>query len=346
MNRRAFIISGAVAGSYVGLMRAGITSLFEFNRSRPTLGLIGLGTRGLRRLEETRGNTLVTLKAICDVDEQRLHSALAKVHTNRRSADILATRDAARIFADPQIEAVAIAASGSATARLIKQAVNAGKHVLIEAPWAGTLSESAAIAGTASQTSKVVHQCTYDPDWDDDYFDAYVASAQQDVVFAHLSIAIGATDPTSAPPILFEGFDLLGVVTRWIKPESKVHITSISNGPSHPLGDRADVRFSFPSAEDKHIVMSIIRTPNLRDGELKATIETRTNTGQRGLFNIHSEALPGGKVPVSKSLVRFLDLSARPPRDQALSAQRSHQLNSLVLSAQESLTHRRNVRIS
>jgi hypothetical protein len=343
MNRRQFIISGTVAGSYVALMRPDITSLLTFNRERLGLGLIGLGTRGIRRLEDVRASSLVNVKAICDVDEKRLNSALARVNKSWASLNILGTRDAGRIFEDPEIKAVAIAASGSATPGLIRQASKAGKHVLVEAPWAPSVSESAAIAAMAGQSSNTIHQGTYDPDWDDDYFDNHVASAQKNVTFAHLSIAIGATDTEIARPVLFEGVDLLGATTRWLGAGSSVNITSISSG--HPFGDSAAVRFDFPSGEGQQIVMSIFRTPQLSAGEFQGTIETRTRTGQEGIFKVLSQSLSSGDAPISKSLIRFVDLSSRVLGDQASRAQRAHQINRLILSAKESLEHRRAVRL-
>jgi hypothetical protein len=345
MNRRQFILSGTVAGSYLALMRADVTSLFRHKKEPLGLGIIGLGERGARRLEDARASVLTDVKAICDVDERLLRSVLSSVNSGSRSTDVLGTPDADLIFADPDVKAVAIAASSSATAELIRRASAAGKHVLVEAPWSNSVADSASITTVAARSPNIIYQCTYDPDWDDDYFDLCVAPSQKDVVFAHLSIAVGVKEERVTSPLLFEGMDLLGATTRWMGVGSEAHISSISSGGSQPFCESAAVRFSFPSNDGKDIVMSIVRTPQLSSGELQATIETRTKSGQQGIFRAQSQRFLDGETQLSKNLIHFVNLTAIVPDNKSLRVQRSHQLNSLILSAQESVEHRRAVRL-
>ena len=112
--------------------------------SAPRIGIIGCGLIGKKRRAALPPGTFA---AACDLDLARAES-LAAGHG-------YATTDAARIFADPQIDAVIICTLNSALAPLTLAAIRAGKHVLVEKPGAITVAaaEELLAAATAAQVS-------------------------------------------------------------------------------------------------------------------------------------------------------------------------------------------------
>lgn len=67
------------------------------------------------------------------------------VHAGRKFGFQVSTTDTDTVFSDPQINTVVITTRHDSHARLVCQALNAGKHVFVEKPLALTLAELAAI---------------------------------------------------------------------------------------------------------------------------------------------------------------------------------------------------------
>lgn len=67
-----------------------------------------------------------------------------------------ATSDAARIFDDPEIDAVVISTRHASHAGLVKAALAAGKHVFVEKPMATTIADCQAIAEAQARSGRIV----------------------------------------------------------------------------------------------------------------------------------------------------------------------------------------------
>jgi len=114
------------------------------------VGVIGLGYWGpnlLRNFAESEG---ATLRAVCDLRADRLATSAA------RYPGVTTTRDVSALLADPSIDAVAIATPVSTHFELAMAALNAGKHVLVEKPLAGSSEEGLRLIEAAERRGLVL----------------------------------------------------------------------------------------------------------------------------------------------------------------------------------------------
>jgi len=103
------------------------------NETPLRIGLVGLGDIAVRgHLPALDRNPRAVLVAAADPDAERLAAAPAGVRT---------TADAAALFDDPDIDAIIIATPPSATAGLVRAALEAGKWVLAEKPLGLSVAE-------------------------------------------------------------------------------------------------------------------------------------------------------------------------------------------------------------
>ena len=106
----------------------------------PRFAIIGCGLIGRKRLGSLPSGVFT---AACDLDLARAEQLVATAKTG------YATNDAARVFADPTIDAVIVCTLNAALAPLALAAVRAGKHVLIEKPGAIRASELEVLVAAA-----------------------------------------------------------------------------------------------------------------------------------------------------------------------------------------------------
>ncbi len=123
----------------------------------PNIAVIGCGYWG-KNVVRTFYN-LGALRCVCDVRSQALEAA-------RQNYGVQTTPDIAVVLADPEVEAVAIAAPAAQHYQLVRQALEAGKHVLVEKPLALALAEGRHLAKIAESRSRVLmvgHILQYHP---------------------------------------------------------------------------------------------------------------------------------------------------------------------------------------
>ncbi len=100
------------------------------------------------------------LMGLCELDEDRA------ADFRRRHPGVWVEGDLDAALADPRIEAVAIATPPHTHFNLVRRALEAGKHVLVEKPLARTAEESAALIGIAEQRNLTLmpgHTFLYSP---------------------------------------------------------------------------------------------------------------------------------------------------------------------------------------
>ncbi|MBI3402932.1 MAG: Gfo/Idh/MocA family oxidoreductase [Acidobacteria bacterium] len=115
-----------------------------------SVGIIGLGYWGpnlLRNFAESAG---ARVTAVCDLRDDRLAAAAA------RYPGIATTKDARDIFANPAVDAVAIATPVSTHADLALRALQAGKHVLVEKPMAASSADARRLIEEAARRRRVL----------------------------------------------------------------------------------------------------------------------------------------------------------------------------------------------
>ena len=93
----------------------------------PRIAIIGCGLIGRKRLAALPAGAFA---AACDLELGRAEQLVASARTG------YATDDAARVLADPAIDAVIVCTLNAALAPLALAAIRAGKHVLVEKPGA------------------------------------------------------------------------------------------------------------------------------------------------------------------------------------------------------------------
>lgn len=101
-----------------------------------TIGIIGCGYWGPNLLRNFAENEGAELSWICDLDEKRLSSI------KRRYPATSATTDYKQLLADKALDAVAIATPVATHFKFAKEALESGKHVLIEKPFTASVREA------------------------------------------------------------------------------------------------------------------------------------------------------------------------------------------------------------
>ena len=100
-----------------------------------TVGIIGCGYWGPNLLRNFSENEGAELRWMCDLDARRL-SALG-----RRYPSVETTRDHRQLIADPRLDAVVISTPVGTHYQFAKEALVAGKHVLVEKPLTASARE-------------------------------------------------------------------------------------------------------------------------------------------------------------------------------------------------------------
>jgi predicted dehydrogenase len=107
------------------------------------VGVVGLGMISRPHLEGYKAATGADLVAVCDIDPAR-----AEAEGERYGAT--AYTDLAELLADPRIDAVALQLPHQLHHRLAKQALEAGKHVIVEKPLTVSEAEAEDLIATAA----------------------------------------------------------------------------------------------------------------------------------------------------------------------------------------------------
>ena len=134
--------------SFVGAAAVPAFAAAASDRSR--MGAIGTGGRGTYLTEQFREHG-AEMAAVCDVYERRLENG-------RRAASpgAAAHYDYRRLLDDATIDAVVIATPDHLHARMLIDAVEAGKHVYIEKPLARTVDEGFRMIDAVRRTGRTV----------------------------------------------------------------------------------------------------------------------------------------------------------------------------------------------
>jgi predicted dehydrogenase len=104
--------------------------------SPTTIGVIGCGYWGPNLLRNFSENEDARLRWMCDLDTKRLETF------GRRYPSAKTTTDYRQLLADPQLDAVTIATPVSTHFNFAREALEAGKHVLVEKPFTANVREA------------------------------------------------------------------------------------------------------------------------------------------------------------------------------------------------------------
>ena len=117
---------------------------------RLAVAVVGCGYWGPVLARNFASCPLTAVTAVCDQDSTRLGKATVFAPQARPH------RDVREVFDDPDIDAVAIATPVGTHARLATQALEAGKHVLVEKPLATSVREAEALVRKAKEARRVL----------------------------------------------------------------------------------------------------------------------------------------------------------------------------------------------
>jgi predicted dehydrogenase len=129
-------------------------------RQRLGLAVIGAGYWGpnlVRTAQQTAG---VHLEYLCDLDVDRARTVLGEYSTVRATASL------DEVLADPNVTAVAVATPAATHLAVARQALAAGKHVLVEKPLAANLDDGRDLVELAERNGLVLmldHTYCYTP---------------------------------------------------------------------------------------------------------------------------------------------------------------------------------------
>jgi predicted dehydrogenase len=129
--------------------------------SRPIrIAVVGYGYWGPNIVRNVVERPEVELWGVCELDADRLAKFAARYPRERTCGSF------EDVLADPDVDAVSIATPPSTHARLVAQALQAGKHVLVEKPLAMTATDAEALVALAERQGLVLmpgHTFLYSP---------------------------------------------------------------------------------------------------------------------------------------------------------------------------------------
>ena len=116
------------------------------------IALIGYGYWGPNVAKNIFANKKLKLHTICDLKQVRLE----KAH-NLYVEQFRYETDYHKILSNPDINAVAIVVETSAHFQVVKDALNAGKHVYVEKPFTSTVREAEELTRLAVSRGLIIH---------------------------------------------------------------------------------------------------------------------------------------------------------------------------------------------
>ena len=124
------------------------------------LAVIGAGYWGPNLVRTAAATPALRLEWLCDLDEERAQAVLGRYTTVKTTASY------ERVLADPAVAAVAVATPAATHFDLVRAALEAGKHVLVEKPLTSSVSEGVKLAGLAERSGLALmcdHTYCYTP---------------------------------------------------------------------------------------------------------------------------------------------------------------------------------------
>lgn len=124
------------------------------------LAVIGAGYWGPNLVRTAQATPGLRLESLCDLDVERARTVLGL------SSTVRVTDSYDEILEDPSVDAVAIATPASTHFDLVRSALEAGKHVIVEKPLTPSVAEGAKLAALARESGLVLmcdHTYCYTP---------------------------------------------------------------------------------------------------------------------------------------------------------------------------------------
>jgi Oxidoreductase family, NAD-binding Rossmann fold len=228
--------------------------------------IVGLGSRGRRHVA---AGLLpgVELARLCDVDGAALRDA-SSCCRSWLGRDVPASPLLADVLADANVHAVVVAVPVEQRARIARLAIEAGKHVYCEPPWAVDAAEGSELLAVAARRQRLLWQGTVETSWQAHVVDQFLDSRLHE---SHIVVRRGSA-PASSVDWSHPWLDALASLTARVREVSPA--TKALNVRT-PFGARADVAFTSSSGAVRSIVLS--ESPSFNravDGDWTIALET------------------------------------------------------------------------
>jgi len=230
-------------------------------RRRPVrVAVVGLGYWGpnlVRNFHELPG---VVVAGVCDLSRDRIETISKRYPALRRTTRL---ND---VLNDPTVEAVAIATPVSTHHEIASAALEAGKHVFIEKPFAASSAESLDLIALADERRRVVmpgHTFLYSPPVNM-IRDLIVSGELGDIYFistSRVNLGLHQSDVSVVWDLGPHDFSIL----RYWLDETPEFVSALSRGciiPGTP--DVAFINLEFASGAIAHVEMSWLAPSKLR----------------------------------------------------------------------------------
>ena len=239
-----------------------IPPIFPFARGYEPVrtGVVGLGYWGPNLIRNLNELDEADLRWICDLDEARLRSI------GKRYPAVRQTRAYDDLLADPELEAVAIATPVSSHHGLALAALQAGKHVFIEKPLAGSTAQARELQQVAEDRGLTLmpgHTFLYSPpvnmirdlirsgDLGDIYF----------ISMSRVNLGLHQSDVSVAWDLGPHDFSIL----RYWLEETPSHLSAMSRSCVFPqIPDVAFINLEYRGGAIAHVELSWLAPSKLR----------------------------------------------------------------------------------
>jgi predicted dehydrogenase len=224
------------------------------------VAVVGLGYWGPNLVRSLYELSEADLVAVCDLDVGRLERIA------RRYPDVRRTTSYAELLEDHTVEAVAIATAVGTHFELAKAALEAGKHVFVEKPMAGSIVEAdqlVALAATSGLTLMPGHTFLYSPPVNA-VRDLIGTGALGDVYFISTSRVNLGLHQSDASVIWDLGPHDLSILRYWLG-ESPVSVSAMTRCCVMPgIPDVAFVNLQYARGTVAHVELSWLAPSKLR----------------------------------------------------------------------------------
>ncbi len=154
-NRREFLKSTGQGAAAAGALAWSTRLLAAGANERLVIGIIGPGGMGSNHLRLLAKNPAVQIAYLCDVDENRLATAVDQTQ-KLGGGTPKAVKDMRQVYDDKSVDAVWIATPDHWHGPATILACNAGKHVYVEKPCSHNIREGRLMIEAARRNQRVV----------------------------------------------------------------------------------------------------------------------------------------------------------------------------------------------
>jgi predicted dehydrogenase len=230
------------------------------DRKPVRIAVVGLGYWGPNLVRNLYELPDAELAVVCDLDPERLE------RIGRRYPDVPRTSSYDDLLADSTVEAVAIATAVGTHFDLARAALEAGKHVFVEKPMAGSVEEAELLVGIARERGLTLmpgHTFLYSPPVNA-VRELIRAGVLGEIYFMSMSRVNLGLHQSDASVIWDLGPHDLSILRYWLT-ESPVSVSAVTRCCVMPgVPDVAFVNLRYASGAVAHVELSWLAPSKLR----------------------------------------------------------------------------------